>query len=108
MGAITKVATAFPGMTGKRPQDIAPLAEVLRLNGFNTAAFGKSHETAPWEISPSGPFDRWPTKSRFEKFHGFIDDETNQWAGVAAAGKIGGAMRRASSDRCLCEDISRR
>ena len=80
MGAITNVATAFPGMTGQRPQSIAPLAEMLRLNGFNTSAFGKSHETAPWEISPVGPFDRWPTKSGFEKFYGFIDGETNQWA----------------------------
>ncbi len=33
---------------------MAPLAEILRLNGFSTAAFGKYHETAPWEVSVSG------------------------------------------------------
>jgi arylsulfatase A-like enzyme len=27
---------------------------MLRLNGYNTAAFGKWHETAPWEVSVSG------------------------------------------------------
>ncbi|MBX3442405.1 MAG: arylsulfatase [Planctomyces sp.] len=79
MGSITESATAFPGMTGVRPQNIAPLAEVLRLNGYSTAMFGKCHETPPWEISPSGPFDRWPTRSGFDKFYGFMGGETNQY-----------------------------
>ena len=56
-----EVATAFPGNTGIRPQTITPIAEVLRLNGYSTAAFGKYHETPPWEGSVSGPYDRWPT-----------------------------------------------
>ena len=61
-GAIMELATAFPGNTGVRPDSVAPLAEILRLNGYSTAAFGKYHETAPWEASVSGPFDRWPTR----------------------------------------------
>ncbi len=80
MGGITETATTFPGNTGVRPQTITPMAEVLRQNGYNTAAFGKYHETPPWEISNSGPQDRWPTRSGFEKFYGFIGGETNQWA----------------------------
>lgn len=80
MGSITETATAFPGQTGKRPNSVAPLAEMLRLNGYATAAFGKSHETAAWEVSPSGPTDRWPTRSGFDKFYGFIGGEANQWA----------------------------
>ena len=80
MGSITETATAFPGQTGQRPNAVAPLAEMLRLNGYSTAAFGKSHETAAWEVSPSGPTDRWPTRSGFDKFYGFIGGETNQWA----------------------------
>ncbi len=80
MGSITETATAFPGQTGKRPDSVAPLAEILRLNGYSTAAFGKSHETAAWEVSPSGPTDRWPTRSGFDKFYGFIGGEANQWA----------------------------
>jgi arylsulfatase len=79
-GAIMELATAFPGNTGVRPQSIAPLAEILRQNGYSTGAFGKYHETPPWELSVSGPFDRWPTHSGFEKFYGFIGGETNQWA----------------------------
>lgn len=80
MGSITETATAFPGNTGQRPNSVAPLAEMLRLNGYSTAAFGKSHETAAWELSPSGPTDRWPTRSGFDKFYGFLGGETNQWA----------------------------
>ncbi|MEJ1237338.1 arylsulfatase [Chryseolinea sp. T2] len=79
-GAIMELATGFPGNTGVRPNSIAPLAEMLRLNGYSTAAFGKYHETAPWEVSVSGPYDRWPTRSGFDKFYGFIGGETNQWA----------------------------
>ena len=80
MGSITETATAFPGNTGQRPNSVAPVAEMLRLNGYSTAAFGKSHETAAWEVSPSGPTDRWPTRSGFDHFYGFIGGETNQWA----------------------------
>jgi arylsulfatase A-like enzyme len=80
MGAITEMATAFAGNTGIRPQNITPMAEVLRLNGYSTAAFGKYHELPPWEASVSGPYDRWPTHSGFDHFYGFIGGETNQWA----------------------------
>ena len=79
-GSVMEVATGFPGNNGIRPQSVAPLAEMLRLNGYSTAAFGKYHETAPWEVSVSGPFDRWPTRSGFDKFYGFIGGEANQWA----------------------------
>lgn len=79
MGSITETATAFPGQTGQRPNSVTPLAEMLRLNGYSTAAFGKSHETAAWEVSPSGPTDRWPTRSGFDRFYGFIGGEANQW-----------------------------
>jgi arylsulfatase A-like enzyme len=79
-GAIMELATGFPGNTGIRPGSVTPLAQILRMNGFSTAAFGKYHETPPWEVSTSGPYDRWPTGSGFDKFYGFIGGETNQWA----------------------------
>ena len=79
-GAVMETATAFPGNTGQRPESIAPMAAMLRYNGYTTAAFGKSHETAAWEVSPSGPTDRWPIRSGFDKFYGFMGGETNQWA----------------------------
>lgn len=80
MGSIIETGTAFPGNTGQIPNNVAPLAEMLRLNGYSTGAFGKWHELAAWEASVSGPFDRWPTHQGFDKFYGFLGGETNQWA----------------------------
>ncbi|MBR0815614.1 arylsulfatase [Bradyrhizobium diazoefficiens] len=79
-GSIAETATTFPGQTGQRPNSVATIAEMLRLNGYSTAHFGKNHETAAWEVSPSGPTDRWPTRQGFDKFYGFMGGETNQWA----------------------------
>jgi len=79
VGSIMETATAFPGNSGQIPNSVAPLAEMLRLNGYSTGAFGKWHETAAWETSVSGPYDRWPTHQGFDKFYGFIGGETDQW-----------------------------
>jgi arylsulfatase A-like enzyme len=50
----------------------------LRLNGYATAMFGRSHEVPLWEAGPVGPFDRRPTGSGFESFYGFVGGETKQ------------------------------
>ena len=88
MGSITETATAFPGYTGVTPLSLAPISNILRLNGYSTAQFGKNHETAAWEISPSGPTDRWPTRKGFDKFYGFFGGETNQWAPLVYDGMV--------------------
>ena len=77
-----------PAIPAYRPNRITPLAEILRQNGYSTAAFGKYHETPPWEVSVSGPYDRWPTHSGFDKFYGFIGGETNQWAPAIYDGTV--------------------
>lgn len=58
MGSINETGTTFPGNTGQIPSDMAPAAEILRLNGYSTPAFGKWHETAAWDASVSGLFER--------------------------------------------------
>ena len=80
MGGIIETGTAFPGNTGQIPNNVTGVAEMLRLNGYSTGAFGKWHELAAWEASISGTFDRWPTHRGFDKFYGFLGGETNQWA----------------------------
>lgn len=82
VGSVMEIATGFSGNQGIRPDDAKYFAETLRHNGYSTAAFGKWHETATWEVSVSGPFFRWPTNSGFDKFYGFIGGETNQWEPV--------------------------
>ena len=79
MGSITEIATSAPGYNSIRPQHSAPLAEILKLNGYSTAHFGKCREVPVWQSSLMGPFDHWPTGSGFEKFYGFVGAETNQW-----------------------------
>ncbi len=79
-GSITEFATAAPGYNAIRPNSKATIPETLRLNGYSTAHFGKSHEVPPWEASPIGPFDRWPTGAGFEKFYGFVGGDTHQYA----------------------------
>lgn len=80
MAFITEMATGMSGGTGEIPSEVAPVAEMLRHNGYSTGAFGKWHETATWETSVSGPMDRWPHRQGFDKFYGFFGGETNQWA----------------------------
>ena len=65
MGAITELATAAPA-TPMWPEHGAPLAEMLKQNGYSTAQFGKCHEMPAWETSPSARIDRWPTGSGFD------------------------------------------
>ena len=80
MGSITDFATSAPGYTGLRPNNKAPLAETLKLNGYSTAQFGKCHEVPEFRNAPMvGPFDQWPTSSGFEYFYGFIGAEGDQW-----------------------------
>ncbi len=85
-GAVMEIATAFTGNTGIRPLATTPVAEILRQNGYSTAAYGKYHETPPWEVSVSGSFDRWPTHSGFDEFYGFIGGETNQFSPLLVHG----------------------
>jgi arylsulfatase len=80
MGGITEGATSGPGYHSVRPKQMAPLAEILKLNGYSTTLFGKCYEVQVWETSLMGPFDYWPTGSGFEHFYGFIGGETNQYA----------------------------
>ena len=79
MGSITEMATSAPGYNSLRPNTCAPLAEILKLNGYSTAQFGKCHEVPVFEATPIGPFKHWPTGSGFEHFYGFIGGENNQY-----------------------------
>ena len=79
MGNIAELATSAPGNNSMWPNTAAPLAKILRYNGYSTAQFGKCHEVPVWETSPMGPYRQWPTGMGFDYFYGFIGGETNQW-----------------------------
>lgn len=78
-GQIAAIANDFDGFSGIIPKSCATVAEVLKDYGYNTAAFGKWHNTPEDQITSKGPFDYWPTGYGFEYFYGFLAGEASQW-----------------------------
>jgi arylsulfatase len=78
-GSIAEWSNSYPGYNTLLPKSSSTIAEVLKENGYSTAAFGKWHNTPTWQVSPSGPYDRWPTGLGFEHFYGFLQAQDNQY-----------------------------
>jgi arylsulfatase len=76
---VTDLSSGFPGYISEIPKSAASIAEILRQNGYNTAMFGKHHNTPNWNLSAAGPFDLWPTGLGFEYFYGFMGGDVDQW-----------------------------
>lgn len=106
VGAVLNTATARPGYQGILNPHTATVVEMLRQNGYSTAAIGKWHLTPSWETSPAGPFDRWPTGVGFEKFYGFLGGETDQFEPTLYEGTRP-VRRPAVEDYHFTEDMSR-
>jgi arylsulfatase A-like enzyme len=79
-GVIAEVSTRFPGYNAIIPDTAVTIGEILKDNGYNTAWFGKNHNTPDYETSQTGPFVQWPAGMGFEYFFGFNGGDTNQWA----------------------------
>ena len=79
MGGLADWDLGFPGMRGRIAKSAGTLAEMLRLQGYNTFATGKWHLTPTFETSSSGPYDQWPLQRGFDRYFGFLEGETNQW-----------------------------
>jgi len=80
MGFLTDVPLGFPGYHGRLPKSAATLPRLLRDAGYSTLAVGKWHLTPRWQRSAAGPFDTWPLGLGFERYYGFLQGDTNQWA----------------------------
>lgn len=78
-GTLTNYASGYPGYTSVIPNSTATVAQVLRMNGYNTAMFGKHHNVPIWQSTAGGPFDAWPTGLGFEYFYGFLGSDTDQF-----------------------------
>ena len=79
-GGIMEIGVGYPGYNTLIPQSKRGLGDILKLNGYNTAWFGKNHNVPDWHTSQAGPFDLWPTGLGFEYFYGFVGGDTSQWA----------------------------
>ena len=78
-GSIAEASSPYPGYNTVLPKSAATIAEVLKENGYSTSAYGKWHNTPMWEVSPAGPFDRWPTGLGFDHFYGFNQAADSQY-----------------------------
>lgn len=80
MGLFPDNAVGTPGYDALIPFEKGTAAEVLRENGYNTYALGKWHITPIKDLTPAGPFHRWPTGRGFDQFYGFPSrGSIDQW-----------------------------
>lgn len=80
MGRVSELATGFPGYNGRIPRENALLPEVLVPAGYAAWAIGKWHLTPEDETHQGASRGRWPLGRGFERFYGFFEGETHQFA----------------------------
>jgi arylsulfatase len=80
VGSLANFDSGYPGYRGKIAKEAGTIAEILRLQGYRNYMVGKWHVTPLTESGSTGPFDGWPLGRGFDRFYGFMDAETDQYA----------------------------
>src|ERR1700743_1311386 len=80
VGCLANFDSGYPGYRGKIAREAGTLAEMLRTHGYRNYMLGKWHVTPLTESGATGPFDGWPLGRGFDRFYGFLDAETDQYA----------------------------
>jgi arylsulfatase len=80
VGCLANFDSGYPGYRGKIVREAGTLAEMLRPHGYRNYMLGKWHVTPLTESGATGPFDGWPLGRGFDRFYGFLDAETDQYA----------------------------
>jgi arylsulfatase A-like enzyme len=78
-GSIAEFSGGWPGYNSTWPKSAASIADILRNNGYSTAAFGKWHLTPSDAQGPAGPFRRWPSGIGFDYYWGFLPGDSSQY-----------------------------
>ena len=68
-----------PNSRGKIPEEAGFVTEVLGENGYTSFGLGKWHITPTVELSPAGPYDRWPLGKGFDRYYGNLEDSSDQY-----------------------------
>jgi len=79
MSLLSNADSGFPGKRGNVSHSAATIAEVLRDQGYNTAAFGKWHIAPIDQTTAAGPYDQWPLGRGFERYYGFLEGITDHF-----------------------------
>ena len=80
VGCLANFDSGYPGYRGKIAREAGTLAEMLRPHGYRNYMAGKWHVTPVSETGPAGPVDGWPLGRGFDRYYGFMDAETDQYA----------------------------
>ena len=104
-GQISEFASDWDGYVGSIPKETATLPQILGAYGYVSGAFGKWHNTPTTDITPTGPFDQWPTGLGFDYFYGFLAGETSQYEPVLFENTLAVEPER-SKDYHLTEDLA--
>ena len=86
VGYLSDLPSNYPGYGGRILPETATLAQILRLNGYNTGMWGKHHNDPGEDRGPAGPFDNWPTGLGFEYYFGFPHGDTDQFSPILYRG----------------------
>ncbi|WP_183029954.1 arylsulfatase [Altericroceibacterium spongiae] len=107
-GVISEEASPHDSYNSVIPDSAATFAQVLSMNGYDTAMLGKHHNTPLWEITSVGPFDHWPNGLGFGYFYGFIGGATNQFAPALYENRNGLEAPQDDPDYILDKDMADR
>jgi len=80
VGCLANFDSGYPGYRGKIAKEAGTLAEMLKAHAYRNYMVGKWHVTPLTETGATGPFDGWPLGRGFDRFYGFLDAETDQFA----------------------------
>lgn len=80
VGYLSDLPTGYPGYGGRILPETATVAQVLKLNGYSTAMFGKHHNTPGEDRTEAGPFESWPSGLGFDYFYGFVAGDSDQFS----------------------------
>jgi len=82
LGSHALTAMGFPGYNAIMPESAKSVANYLEQDGYINYALGKWDHTPLYEVSQTGPFDRWPSGEGFHHAYTFMAADVHQFVPV--------------------------
>ena len=82
LGSHALTAMGFPGYNAIMPESAKSVANYLQEDGYINYALGKWDHTPLYEVSQTGPFDRWPSGEGFQHAYTFMAADVHQFIPV--------------------------
>ncbi|MHC5033929.1 MAG: arylsulfatase [Planctomycetota bacterium] len=82
LGSHALTAMGFPGYSAMVPPTAKSVANYLEAEGYVNYALGKWDHTPLYEVSQTGPFERWPSHEGFAHAYTFMAADVHQFIPV--------------------------